>query len=359
MKPVKTGLAGCGAIAPAYLQNLTSTLKPWVEVTFCADLVPEAARSRAEAFGIPKSGTFDELLADPEVELVINLTPAPAHHQASLAILDAGKHLFTEKPLALSRAHGREILDRARTAGLRVAGASDTFLGAGLQLSRRLIDEGAIGTPLAATSLVSIPAYNRERYHSVFHGALLDLGPYYLTGLAYLLGPIRKVASAADQRFREKPHPADSDKAGTTFPVKIPTTVAAALDFADGSVGSLIASCDVHGYFPRTEILGTEGVLVLPDCNGYAGAAVLRRPKGEESIAADQGFAAKGRGLGVAEMARALRNGTDPMAGGELLFHLLDAMLAVHDASRENRRLTLESTWDRPGLLDLDGLTAS
>lgn len=352
MDPVRVGLLGCGAIAPAYLRNLTTHFAGVVDVVACADTVAESARKRAEEFRVPRACGPDELLAAPDVELVINLTPAPAHHATSLQVLRVGKHLFTEKPLALSRAAGKELVREAAARGVTLAGASDTFLGAGLQWCRRLLDEGRIGTPVAAHALITIPAYGRPRYHHTFRGALLDLGPYYLGALVALLGPITRVTSAAEIRWREKIAADGEPTAGQPFPVDFPTTAAAALDFADGTVASLVASCDVHSYYPRVEIYGTAGALTLNDANGYGGKVLLRTAQGEEIFENAPGFAETGRGLGVAEQALALRAGRPPRAHGGYLYHVLDAMLAVHDASPANRHVRLESTCNRPAPFD-------
>ncbi|MEJ1971785.1 MAG: Gfo/Idh/MocA family oxidoreductase [Lacunisphaera sp.] len=181
MKKVTIGIMGCGAIAPSYLRNLNSHFSGTVEVLACADALPENAAKIAREFNVPRATTPDELLQDPAVELIINLTPAPAHHEVSLSILRAGKHLFSEKPLALSLEHGRELIALAAARGLRIGGAADTFLGAAGQLARKLVDDGRIGTPIAAQALFGANVFDSERYHRLYRGALLDLGPYYLT----------------------------------------------------------------------------------------------------------------------------------------------------------------------------------
>lgn len=358
MTPTPIAILGCGKIAPAYLRNLQGAFARQVRVVACADVVPEAARACAAEFGVPRALSPEALLADPEVEIVLNLTPAPAHYAVSCAVLDAGKHLFTEKPLALTTSEGRDLLRRAAARGRRVAGAADTFLGSGLQACRRLIDGGGIGTPVAATALVGIGLFDSARYHQVFRGALFDLGPYYLTALVALLGPIRRVASCAEIRFPSKTEPAAPGAEPRRFAVDFPTTVAAALEFADGSVASLVASCDLHGYLPRVEIFGIQGSLTLNDANHYGGGPLLRvRGAADRTLDGEPGFGLKGRGLGVAEMALALRAGRPPRADGTLLLHVLEAMEAVHRASRAGP-VTLETTVARPEPWDaaeLDG----
>ncbi|HWA87122.1 MAG TPA: Gfo/Idh/MocA family oxidoreductase [Opitutus sp.] len=359
MKKVSVGILGCGAIAPAYLKNLRGPLAGTVEVVACADTVAANAAKCAGEFGGSRTVAPDVLLADPQVELVVNLTPAPAHHATSLSVLRAGKHLFSEKPLALTREQGREILALAAARGLQVGGAADTFLGAATKLCRTMIDAGRIGTPVAAQIMIGARLFHSERYHEVFRGALLDLGPYYLTALVALLGPVRRVGGAAEIRFREKPHAAGTPGAGTTFKVDIPTSVSAALDLADGSVASLVASCDTQSNLRHFEIFGTEGSLVVPDNNRYTGTVVHRRAGGEEWFEEAPGFGELGRGLGVAEMAVAIRGQRAPRASGALMFHVLDTMLAVHDSSAAGRHVVLGSTAARPEPFDYASLPAA
>ena len=343
MKPVKVGILGCGKIAPAYLRNLTNVFTSQVEVVACADLMSDLAEQTAKEFNIPRACTPDALLGDPEIELVLNLTPAAAHHALSVKILKAGKHLFTEKPLALQMDHVQEIVETAAAAGLQIGGAADTFLGSSLQLCRRLIDEGRIGQPIAATSLVSIGAFNRERYHTAFRGALLDLGPYYLTALIALLGPVRRTTGTGEVRFPEREGPEGK------INVTVPTTTAGVLDFSDGTVAAVLATGDVDGYFPRTEIHGTEGTLIVSDANAYQDKVILRKgpDKGETFVEAP-GFSGPGRGLGVAEMAMAIRENRPPRAGADLLVHVTEIMLAIEEASHSNQHVMMKSTCSRP-----------
>jgi predicted dehydrogenase len=356
MKKVTVGIMGCGAIAPAYLRNLKSHFSGAVDVAACADALPASAEKVAREFSVPRACTPAQLLEDPQVELVINLTPAPAHHEVSLSILRAGKHLFSEKPLALSLEHGRELVALAAARGLRLGGAADTFLGAGGQLARKLVDEGRIGLPIASQAIFGANVFDSERYHQVFRGALLDLGPYYLTALVNILGPVARVSSAAEIRFKEKAHPAGGPEAGKTFKVDFPTTVSAAVDFADGSVGSIISSCDFHGYFPRVEIFGRTGSITLSDANRYSARVTLRTQDGEESWDNPAGFRELGRGLGVAEMAVALREHRAPRASGDLMFHILETSLAVHTSSPANRHVAVASRVERPAVFDFASL---
>ena len=359
MKPVQVGLVGCGQISRAYLENLTGMLSGLVQVAACSDLIPERAQERAAKFGVPKVCTTEELIADPRIEIVVNLTMPADHHAVTMAALAAGKHVFSEKPLTVNRELGKEIVSTAASRGLLVAGAPDTFLGAGLQTCRRLIDEGAIGAPISAQALLAA-GHGSERYYNVFTGPMFDMGPYYLTALVSLLGPVQRLTGSAQIPFPEKPYPPDSPDHGKTFRVTRPGNLSAVLDFAAGCIGALTTTAEVAGYHPRLEIYGTEAVLVTNDPNTYTGTVTVRPGKGEpRQVPVPEGFPAWGRGLGVAELAQAIRAGRSPRPSGDLMYHVLDIMHAVHDASREERHLHLDSGCPRPEPFALDDLLGS
>jgi len=354
MKPVTIGILGCGKISPAYVSNLTTLFSSAVRVKACADLKRELAEELAGKFGVPVVCGVEELLADEEIELVVNLTPASAHYRVSRQILEAGKHCFSEKPLALTMEEGRALIALAKEKGVQMGGAADTFLSGSPQRVRQLIDEGAIGVPICATAFVSVSGFHNENYHRVFRGALLDMGPYYIAALVAQLGPIKRVAGMADIRFPEKPYAPDSEQAGQTFANDLPTTVAAALEFADGCVGTLVASCDVHGYFPRVEIYGTKGSVVLGDGNGHAGKVTFRRTgHPDEVIEQFDGFTGKGRGVGVAEMAVAIRENRECRASGALMLHVLEVMLSIVSSSDAGAHHRMETRVERPAAFDL------
>ena len=224
-KKVKVGIVGCGVISGIYLKNLPTFEA--VEVVAVADLMLERAQARAAEYGVPKACLPDELLADPEIELVINLTIPKAHAQVGLAAVDAGKSVYNEKPLAVERADGQELLRRAKAKGVRVGGAPDTFLGGGIQTCRRLIDEGVIGYPVAATAFLA--GHGHEHWHPdpAFYyqrggGPMFDMGPYYLTALVNLMGPVRRVAGSARATFPERTI-ASKPKEGQKIAVETPT----------------------------------------------------------------------------------------------------------------------------------------
>jgi predicted dehydrogenase len=350
---LKLGVIGCGTIAPAYLEILTRTVPGVVEVVACADLRPEAARRRAQQFGIPRVCTTEELLDDPEIDAVANLTQAPAHHAVNLAVIRAGKHLFSEKPLALTREEGRDILAEAERRELAVAGAADIFLGPALQRAHAEITGGAIGVPIAAVAVITTDCFDNQHYHDVFRGALLDVGPYHLGAMTYLLGPVTRVAASAEIRFAEKPLPAPATP-GSIFAVDQASTTAGVLDFESGPVGTIVTTQDAHTWLGRIEIVGTTGVLVLPDPVLYGGTLVLRSASGTRRIPMPlpRRFRGDARGFGVLDLASAVRAGRRPRADGTWMYHVLDVSLAHFDSSSEGRHVPIDSTFELPPRLE-------
>jgi len=306
--------------------------------------VPEAAATRAGEFGVARALTPEALLADPAVDLVLNLTPAPAHFEVSRGVLRAGKHLYSEKPLALSIDHGRELVDEAARRGLRLAVAPDTLLGAGLQTARAALDAGRVGTPLTAHGLVSIGARS-ERYFTVFRGPLLDLGPYHVGALLTLLGPVRRVAGIAQPL---RPTPGAKMSADARTPDN-PAHAAAVLEFAGGCLATLTASAELGGYFPSLTIWGDGGRLDVPDPNAFGGPVRVTPLKGttEEAPPAHD-FADNSRGIGVWDMAAAIAEGRPHRLSAELALHTLEVMLAMVESSRTGRQVELTTTCERP-----------
>ncbi len=355
-QPVNVGLVGCGNISSIYLQNCTRF--PSLRVLACADLVLERAQAQAAKYGVPKACGVEELLDDPEIELVINLTVPQAHATIGLAALNAGKSVYNEKPLALDRENGRQMLEIARAKSLLVGAAPDTFLGGGLQTCRQLIDAGAIGQPVAATAFLG--SHGPESWHpnpDFFYqpgaGPMFDMGPYYLTALTSMLGPVRRVTGSARISLPERVIGSEPLR-GTTIKVNTPTHVAGVLDFESGPVATLVTSFDLYPErHYRLEIFGTEGTLLLPDPNTFGGPIRLFRPDevhwDEQPI--QHNHSENSRGIGVADMAHALRTGERHRAHGDMAYHVLDIMHAIHDASREGRHIVLESSCDRPAAL--------
>jgi predicted dehydrogenase len=354
------GVIGCGQISAIYLKNCTQTF-PILDVVACADLMPELAQQRAAEFGVPRACTVEELLADPEIEIVLNLAAPQAHAALNVQVLEAGKHVYTEKPFALSAPDADRVIELARARGLRVGCAPDTFLGAGLQTCRKLIDDGWIGTPYAASGLILMGnAY--EGTGSKFPALLglgwdplFDMAPYYLTALVMLLGPARRVSGSVGQVHREitvtNPR---SHRCGETFPIGAPQTGVATIDFGGGPIASLVAAKESFGYTPRLEIYGTEGILYAPDPNMFSGPISIKQPSGEVvGVPFSHGFAENSRGIGVADMAHAIRSGRGHRANGDLARHVLDITLGIFESSRAERHVAITHRCERPAPLPL------
>ncbi len=356
--PLQVGIVGCGNISAQYLEACQRFRLLRVEAV--ADLDADLARSRADAFGVPRALEPEALIADSGIELVVNLTVPSAHAAVSLAALQSGKAVYSEKPLATTRTDGARLLAEASERGLRLGGAPDTFLGGALQTARKLIDDGWIGRPLAATAFVV--SHGMEHWHpnpAFFYqpgaGPLLDVGVYYVTALVTLLGPVARVAAASATGFSERAFLTGPHR-GATFEVTTPTHVTALLELAGGPVATLVASFDVWGSeLPRLEIYGTEGTLALPDPNLFGGAVRLRRADAETftEVPLSHGFARTGRGLGAADLAHALRSGRPHRASAELAYHVLDTMQAALESAEQGRRIDVESRCERPAPLPL------
>jgi predicted dehydrogenase len=349
MEKTKIGIIGCGRISGQYLENLTDRLSFCLDVAACADLIPEAAERQAEAFNIPNVCTVEDLLFDPEIEIVVNLTVPAAHYAVSMAALEAGKHVYTEKPMAVTREEGQRLLQTAKQKNLLIGGAPDTFLGAGLQTCRKLLDDGWVGKPVTATALIAM-GVNSPRYHTIGIGPMFDMGPYYLTALVTLLGSVVRATGSAQTPFQTKTVRDPSRPGyGQEFTVETPTNVSAVLDLENGSVATVTTTCDIFGYTPRLEIYGTEGILTANDPNMFGGPVLVQRREGEtRQMPLTHPYNNRNRGLGVADMAYAIRIGTPHRASGALIYHVLDVMHAIHDASRLGKHVQIESRVDRP-----------
>lgn len=355
-QPVKTAIIGTGTISTIYLQN--SKQLNTFDVVACADLNMDAARAQAEKFGIPRAVEVAEVLEDPEIELILNLTIPAAHGTVALAAVRKGKSVYNEKPLTISREDGRLLLDEARQRGVYVGCAPDTFLGGGLQTCRELLEQGAIGEPVAATAFMMSHGPESwhpspEFYYHVGGGPMFDMGPYYLTALIAMLGPVRRVTGSARISFPERTI-TSKPKYGTKVKVETPTHVAGVLDFAKGPIATLVTSFDVWAAnVPRIEIYGTEGSMSLPDPNTFGGPVLIRRAGEKEwqEMPITHGYTVNSRGIGVADMAAAMRSGGQHRANGEMAYHVLDIMHAIHDASNEGRHVELTSTCQQPAPL--------
>ena len=356
LAPVRVGIIGCGDISGAYLSQCPQF--KILRVVACADLIPARAQARAAEFGVPQAVSVEELLADPEIEIVVNLTVPQAHYPVALAALQAGKSVWNEKPLSLTREQGRKLLATAGERGVLVGCAPDTFLGGAHQTCRKLIDDGALGAPVACTAFFVGHGHeawhpNPEFFYKPGGGPMFDMGPYYLTALVNMIGPVRRVTGATKTTFPQRLI-TSQPYAGTVVDVEVATHVAGLMDFHCGAVGTIITSFDVWSHhLPMLEVHGTEGSLSVPDPNGPGGTPRLwRRDTGEwEDVPLTHSYAGNSRSIGVADMAYAIRTGRPHRASGRLAYHVLDLMHAFHDASDEGRHVVLESTVERPAPL--------
>lgn len=354
MSNLNIGIIGCGVISSIYMKNITEF--DHLSLLACADLDQEKARSQAEKYGIPKACTVEELLADPEIDLVINLTLPKVHAKVALQILEAGKHVYGEKPLAISLDEAQHVLDKANEKGLLVGNAPDTFLGAGIQTALQLIEKDEIGVPIGASAFVIGRGHehwhpNPSFYYEEGGGPMFDMGPYYLTALIALLGPINRLSGTARISYPERtilsePH------AGDKITVATPTHISGTIDFASGAIGTLTTSFDAFGgsSLPPIEIYGSEGTLLVPDPNDFAGAVRLRKKDEKEftDIPLLPNFQDNSRGVGVADMAHAILNGDAHRASGNLAFHVLEAMHGFHDSSEKGIFYEMKSTCEKP-----------
>jgi predicted dehydrogenase len=356
---VKIGIVGCGNISKIYLEQARTF--DILEVKAVSDADMERARAKAKEHDVPCVMTVDELIADDEIEIVVNLTPPAAHGDIGLRALESGKSVYNEKPLATFREEAYKMIKLAAERGLRVGCAPDTFMGAGLQTCRKLIDDGAIGTPVAATAFML--GHGPERWHpdpEFFYklggGPMFDMGPYYLTALVSLLGPVKRVTGITRISFPERMIGSEP-KRGTKITVETPTHIAGLLDFSNGQVGTIITSFDVwKNNLPRIEIYGSEGTLSVPDPNIFGGPVILWKPddKEGEDVPLLPLRDKNSRGLGIADMAHALRSGRPHRANGDMAYHVLDIMHTIHDAALQGSHIEMASTCLRPEPLKLN-----
>lgn len=352
---VKVGVVGCGAISGIYLERMCRTFSGILEVIACADLLPEKAAAKAQQYPSVTAMPVDELLSHPDVEIVVNLTVPKAHAEVATAALEAGKSVYNEKPLAVSRQEGRRLLALAKRKRVLIGCAPDTFMGAGHQTCRKLLDDGAIGEPVAAVAFVLCHGHeswhpNPEFYYERGGGPMFDMGPYYLTALVNLLGPVKRVTGAACITSPTRTITSEP-KRGKVVKVEVPTHTAGVLDFGRGAIGNIITSFDVWAHtLPHIQLYGTEGSMSVPDPNGFGGAVQIRRAGDEQWTEAvhTHAYAENFRGIGIADMAYALRHGRPHRASGALAFHVLDIMQAIHEASEKGRHVRLENTCERP-----------
>jgi len=369
MKKTKVGIIGCGNISGIYCLNFNKLRN--VELVGVADLDPARATAKVEEIkakyntdwkltGEPKLPvayqSVKELLAS-DVELIVNLTIPQAHMEVALQCLEAGKHTYHEKPFGLNREEGKKILAAAKAKKLRVGCAPDTFLGGGIQTCRKLIDDGWIGTPVAATAFMTCPGHESwhpdpEFYYAPGGGPMFDMGPYYLTALINLLGPVKKISGFARMTYPTRTI-TSAKKYGKIVKVETPTHVASTLQFGSGAIGTVVMSFDVFGAnLPRIEIYGSNGSISVPDPNTFGGEVKVKIGRGEWApVPLTHGYKENSRGLGPADMAAGIASGRAHRASGELAFHVLDVMQASLEAAEQGKTVEIASTVERPAAM--------
>jgi len=357
---VRVGIVGTGAISNAYLGMAKHF--PILEVVAVADLFREAATKRAAEHGISRVLGVDELIADPNVDLVLNLTVPKAHAPVAIQALKAGKHTYCEKPFGVNVAEGRQVLDLMYEKKLRVGCAPDTFMGAGVQTARKVIDDGIIGRPVSFTAFMMGRGHeswhpNPEFYYEVGGGPMFDMGPYYLTALLQLMGPFKTLSGMAsiaipDRTITSQP------KHGKKIKVETPDHVTGLIEFANGAIGTIIQSFAImhaayDGEFPIT-IYGTNGALKVPDPNGFDGRVLVRTTDDKDWREVPHAFlTGYGRMVGVADMCHAMKTGRPHRASAEQAFNVLEAMAGLVDSGGNVRTLTPTVKYDRPPLMPI------
>jgi len=356
MKNVRVGLIGCGVISGIYLENAKKF--NFYDIKACADLDLSRAKAMADKYDIQKAYSPEELIQDPDIDLVLNLTIPVAHAGITLQALKAGKHVYSEKPLAVTREEGQAIQEAAKESGCFVGNAPDTFLGGGIQTASKLIEDGWIGRPVSATAFMMNHGHEHwhpdpDFYYQKGGGPMFDMGPYYITALISMLGPVKRVTGVTSVTFSERMILSEP-KYGEKIKVNTPTQINGIMEFHQGAVASIITSFDTwYHNLPCIEVYGDEGSLVVPDPNTFGGPVRVRRKGSEEwsEIPLTHGFSENSRGIGLAEMAYAILEGRSPRASGDLAYHVLDIMHGFHDASEQGKHYELSSTCDQPAPL--------
>lgn len=352
-KPVGIGIIGAGVISEIYMKNLSSMF-PGTYLVGVSDIIPERAQKRAEQFKTT-AYTNEELAAHPDVELIVNLTPPLVHAEIGMLALENGKNFYTEKPFATDREAGQKMIDLAKEKGLYIGSAPDTFMGGGLQMCRALIDQGLIGEPIAVDA--AIRNHGMEAWHpepdfffAPGAGPLMDVGVYYVTAMATILGPYKSVNAMARATFNERTI-GNGEREGEKIPVTTPTHIVATMEFESGVLGSLTASFDLwETDFATLTIYGTEGTLRLPDPNTFGGPIQYLQGGTDRwiDIPVTVPNQENGRGLGANDLAESMRAGVKSRVDGSLGFHVLDFMMSVLESAETGERKEIQSTFERP-----------
>lgn len=358
MRKYRVGIIGCGDISAQYLRNARTVFSDYFEITAVADIMPERAKRRAEEFDIPKFGTPDMIYDDSTIDIVINLTVPAAHEQVSVRILESGKHVYTEKPMAISREGMRRILDTAERGGKRVGCAPDSFLSAPAQTAKKALQEDWIGAPVGVNAICAMRGNEYWRPDADFFykkgaGPMMDMAPYYMNLLVSLFGGVDTVQTMAKitwpQRTIKVP-----PRRGEKIDVEVPTFVSSALRFENGMICTFVNSFDIWATKqPYIEIYGEKGTMIIPDPNMYSGEVLIRRFRDSDWRVLPQfvEYGDYGRGIGIVDMIRCIEADVPHKASGELSYHVTDVILTMDEAAAAKQELRVTSTASKcPGL---------
>ncbi|MBD3242848.1 MAG: gfo/Idh/MocA family oxidoreductase [Chitinivibrionales bacterium] len=366
-KAMKVGVVGCGNISGIYLKNAA-----WlddIEIVACSDLDMGKAQAQAQEYGVARACTVDELMGDNDIDIVLNLTVPHAHAAVATQALESDKHVYGEKPLAVTREEARTVLRVAKEKKLRVGSAPDTFMGGAIQTCRKLIDDGVIGEPVAASAAMQCRGHetwhpNPGFYYQPGGGPMFDMGPYYITALIALLGPARRVTGASRITFPRRTI-TSKPKHGEVIEVTTATHISGTIDFENGAIATVTTSFDVCAHhLPCIEIYGSKGSISVPDPNSFGKARDGLHPirvwtadaREWQEVDYTHGYRENSRGVGLADMARAIRTDRVHRADGEMAYHVLDIMQSFLDASENGAHVQLESTCARPAALAPEGI---
>jgi len=360
MKKVNIGVVGCGNISAIYFQNLTA-LFPNTAVYACADLREEAAAEAAKKWNIPHIMTLDEMLACDEITIILNITTPQTHYSICKKALEAGKHVYVEKPLSLTFEEGAELTALAKKNKLFLGGAPDTFMGAGIQTSRKLIDDGFIGEPIGATAFMMCHGHESWHPSPAFYyqkggGPLFDMGPYYITALINLLGGVKEVSGMTAKSFAQRVI-TSRPKFGEIIDVEVDTHVNALMRFESGAVGNLITSFDIWAStLPRIEVYGTKGTLLVPDPNAFGGPVLLATQNSREfkEIPFTHAYSGNSRGIGLADMAKCIETGERPKADADQICHVLEIMTAVQKSNDAGKSYLMQTSYQPAKPMETD-----
>jgi predicted dehydrogenase len=350
--PLTFGIVGVGKISEQYFAELPKL--PGIRLLAVADLDQRRAAEVATEHGV-EAQSVEDIIADPRIDAILNLTVPAAHVEIGMRALRSGKHVYGEKPLALSPEEAAPLLELASQRGLRVGSAPDTVLGTGIQTARALLDGGEIGTPIGAAAFWSAPGHEAWHPAPLFYyqpgaGPLFDMGPYYLTALVTLLGPVLRVSAVTGRSARERTV-ATGPLAGQSIPVDVDTHISAVLEHAGGASSSVTMSFEIWATrIPGIEVFGTLGTIAVPDPNRFSDPVQVRTSTTSEwtTVAPLAGYTDAGRGFGLADMARAIETDRPHRASGELAFHVLEIMHAILRAGHEHSVIGIASTIERP-----------